>query len=60
MEECVHLVCKILGINEDDEVSVEKVGLLYQKVFFTPAHPDDIHRAIAQVRMFLKHSKLCG
>ncbi|KAL7870986.1 hypothetical protein SRHO_G00084830 [Serrasalmus rhombeus] len=49
MEDCVHLVCESLGVCEDDEVNVEKVCVLYQKVFLIPANLDDTQRAITQV-----------
>lgn len=50
MEDCVHLVCESLGVREQDEVNVEKVCVLYQRVFLTAANLDDTQRAITQVR----------
>ncbi|KAF4091885.1 hypothetical protein AMELA_G00042100 [Ameiurus melas] len=49
MEDCVRLVCETLGVHTGDEVSVEEIAVLYQKVFHTDAELRDAQRAVTQV-----------
>ncbi|KAG7332878.1 hypothetical protein KOW79_003013 [Hemibagrus wyckioides] len=49
MEECVRLVCETLCVHTVDEVSVEKIADLYQKVFHTSTELRDVQRAVTQV-----------
>lgn len=49
MEECVHLVCELLGIQEDDEVGMEMILSLYTNIFFISTNLEDTKKAVSQV-----------
>ncbi|KAI7802403.1 hypothetical protein IRJ41_009155 [Triplophysa rosa] len=50
MEDCVHLVCELLGIQEDDEVGMEMICSLYTNIFLISTNLEDTKRAVSQVR----------
>ncbi|KAA0715197.1 hypothetical protein E1301_Tti008752 [Triplophysa tibetana] len=50
MEDCVHMVCELLGIQETDEVGMDMICLLYTNIFLISTNLEDTKRAVSQVR----------
>lgn len=54
MEDCVHMVCELLGIQETDEIGMEMICLLYTNIFLISTNLEDTKRAVSQVTSYSK------